>query len=103
VLDADDPDDRFYVVVSGAVRVSRNGEAAGRIETGGCFGEASYAEGVRRDSVIEADGAVTLLRVAASLLEQASIACQLRFNKVFLRELIERLQRGQPRSPAPRA
>jgi len=25
------------------------------------------------------------------------VACELRFNKVFLRELIERLQRGQPR------
>jgi len=98
VLSADDPDDRFYVVVSGAVKVSRNGEAAGRIETGGCFGEAAYAEGARRDSVIEAEGEVTLLKVTASLLENSSIACQLRFNKVFLRELIERLQRGQPRA-----
>jgi hypothetical protein len=41
---------------------------------------------------------VTLLKVTATLLEQTSIACQLRFNKVFLRELIERLQRGQPRA-----
>jgi CRP-like cAMP-binding protein len=97
VLSAEDPDDRFYVVVSGAVNVSRNGEAAGRIETGGCFGEAAYAEGARRDSVIEAEGEVTLLKVTASLLENSSIACQLRFNKVFLRELIERLQRGRPR------
>jgi serine/threonine protein kinase len=97
VLKDDDPDDRFYVVVSGAVRVTREGELLGRIETGGCFGEASYAEGVRQDAAIEADGSVTLLKVAATLLEQASVACQLRFNKVFLRELIERLQRGQPR------
>ncbi len=96
VLSPEDPDDRFYVVVSGTVKVSRNGEAAGRIETGGCFGEAAFAEGTRRDSVIEAEGEVTLLRVTASLLENSSIACQLRFNKVFLRELIERLQRGQP-------
>ena len=28
----------------------------------------------------------------STLLEQASSACQLRFNKVFLRSLIERLQ-----------
>jgi eukaryotic-like serine/threonine-protein kinase len=98
VVSADDPDDRFYVVVSGAVKVSRNGVEAGRIETGGCFGEAAYAEGTRRDSVIEAEGEVTLLKVTASLLENSSIACQLRFNKVFLRELIERLQRGQPRT-----
>ncbi|RPI12928.1 MAG: serine/threonine protein kinase [Lysobacterales bacterium] len=95
VLRPGDTDDRFYVVVSGKVRVSRKGEIVGRIETGGCFGEAAYAEGARRDTLIEAEGPVTLLRVTATLLEQASIACQLRFNKVFLRELIERLQRGR--------
>jgi CRP-like cAMP-binding protein len=97
VLSPEDADDRFYVVVSGAVQVSRNGEAAFRIETGGCFGEAAYAEGTRRDSSIQADGEVTLLKVTATLLEHASISCQLRFNKVFLRELVERLQRGPPK------
>ena len=95
VLRPGDTDDRFYVVVSGRVRVSRGGEVIGRIETGGCFGEAGFAEGSRRDSVIEAEGQVTLLKVTATLLEQASISCQLRFHKVFLRELIGRLQRGK--------
>jgi len=95
VLRPGDIDDRFYVVVSGKVRVLRNGEIIGRIETGGCFGEAAFAEGSRRDAVIEAEGNVTLLKVTATLLEQASVPCQLRFNKVFLRELVERLQRGR--------
>jgi serine/threonine protein kinase len=95
VLRPGDIDDRFYVVVSGKVRVLRNGEIIGRIETGGCFGEAAFAEGSRRDTVIEADGNVMLLKVTATLLEQASVSCQLRFNKVFLRELVERLQRGK--------
>ena len=95
VLRPGDIDDRFYVVVSGKVRVIRNGDIVSRIETGGCFGEAAFAEGSRRDAVIEAEGNVTLLKVAATLLEQASVPCQLRFNKVFLRELVERLQRGR--------
>ena len=95
ILRPGEMDDRFYVVVSGRVRVSRDGNAVGGIETGGCFGEAAYGEGPRRDSSITADGPVTLLKVTATLLEQTSIACQLRFNKVFLRELIERLQRGR--------
>jgi len=95
ILRPGDMDDRFYVVVSGAVRVSRDGNQVGSIETGGCFGEAAYGEGPRRDSTITADGPVTLLKITATLLEQASLACQLRFNKVFLRELIERLQRGR--------
>lgn len=95
VLRPGDTDDRFYVVVSGKVRMSRNGEVVGRIESGGCFGEAGFAEGSRRDAVIEAEGQVTLLKVTATLLEQASISCQLRFHKVFMRELIGRLQRGK--------
>jgi hypothetical protein len=94
VLRPGDTDDRFYVVVSGKVRVTRNGETVSRIEAGGCFGEAGLGEVSRRDSVIEAEGHTALLKVTATLLEQASIACQLRFNKVFVRELIGRLQRG---------
>ena len=95
ILRAGDVDDRFYIVVSGNVRIGRGGDSVGTIPTGGCFGEASYAEGARRDTVAEAQEAVTLLKVTATLLEQASISCQLRFNKIFLRELIGRLQRGQ--------
>jgi hypothetical protein len=95
VLRPGDTDDRFYVVVSGRVRVIRGGEVVGRVESGGCFGEAAFAEVSRRDTMIEAEAPTTLVKVAATLLEQASIACQLRFNKVFLRELIERLQRGR--------
>jgi hypothetical protein len=33
--------------------------------------------------------------VGATLLEQASASCQLRFNRVFLRSLIERLQKPE--------
>ena len=96
VLRPGDTDDRFYVVVSGRVRVGRAGRVVGRIETGGCFGEATFAEGSRRDAVIEAEEQVQLLKVTATLLEQASISCQLRFHKVFLKELIGRLQRAEP-------
>jgi len=95
VLRPGESDDRFYVVVSGQVRVSRGGDVVGSVGSGGCFGEAAFAEGSRRDTVIEAEGPVTLVKVTATLLEQTSISCQLRFNKVFLRELIERLQRGR--------
>jgi CRP-like cAMP-binding protein len=103
VLRPGDVDDRFYVVVSGAVKVSRGGRHVGRVEGGGCFGEAAFGEVARRDTVIEADGNATLLKVTATLLEQASIACQLRFHKVFLRELIGRLQRGRGKTATDQA
>jgi serine/threonine protein kinase len=85
-------DDRFYVIVSGAVTVVRNGQPVGQLEAGDCFGETSYVRGAKRQATIRALTAVTLMKVSSTLLEQASAACQLRFNKVFLRSLISRLQ-----------
>jgi len=87
-----DMDDRFYVVVAGTCAVERNGRSIGQIGTGDCFGESTYLPGARRAATVRAQGNVTLLRVGATLLEQASASCQLRFNRVFLRSLIERLQ-----------
>jgi hypothetical protein len=87
-----DMDDRFYILVSGICAVERNGRSVGALDTGDCFGETSYVPGAKRTATIRAAGAVTVLRVSATLLEQVSAACQLRFNRVFLRTLIERLQ-----------
>ena len=90
-----DMDDRFYVVVAGDCVVMRHGRQVGQLGTGDCFGEASYVPGARRSASVHTAGTVTLLKVGATLLEQASAACQLRFNRVFLRALIERLQKSE--------
>jgi eukaryotic-like serine/threonine-protein kinase len=85
-------DDRFYVIVDGDVGVQSGRRETGTIGAGQGFGETSYVRGARRTATISAKTRVTLLRVSSTLLEQASSSCQLRFNKVFLRSLIERLQ-----------
>ena len=85
-------DDRFYIIVSGEVMVKSGRRDIGVLGVGNCFGETSYVRGARRTATICANSPVTLVRVSSTLLEQASSACQLRFNKVFLRSLIERLQ-----------
>ncbi|MEO1202816.1 MAG: serine/threonine-protein kinase [Pseudomonadota bacterium] len=85
-------DDRFYIVVSGNVTVTANGSVIGRMSNGECFGETSYVRGAKRQASIVAEGPVTILRVSSTLMEQVSSSCQLRFNKVFLRSLITRLQ-----------
>jgi eukaryotic-like serine/threonine-protein kinase len=90
-----DMDDRFYVVVAGNCVVERHGRTVGQLGTGDCFGESSYVPGARRSASVRTRGNVTLLKVGATLLEQASAACQLRFNRVFLRGLIERLQKSE--------
>ena len=85
-------DDRFYIIVNGTVSVQSSRRHIGELGQGNCFGETSYVRGARRTATIKANVPVTLVRVSSTLLEQASSACQLRFNKVFLRSLIERLQ-----------
>jgi len=85
-------DDRFYIIVSGDVVVQSGRRETGTISAGQGFGETSYVRGARRQATISAKTDVTLLRVSSTLLEQASSSCQLRFNKVFLRSMIERLQ-----------
>jgi serine/threonine protein kinase len=90
-----DMEDRLFVVVSGSCSVERHGRFIGKLDTGDCFGESSYVPGSRRSASVRADGNVTLLKVGATLLEQVSPTCQLRFNRVFLRSLIERLQKSE--------
>ncbi len=85
-------DDRFYVIVSGTAAVMRNGAEVGTLEAGDCFGETSYLRGAKRQATIQAHSDLTLMKVSSTLIEQASASCQLRFNKVFLRSLIGRLQ-----------
>ncbi len=85
-------DDRFYIIVSGRVLVESNGKTMGNLGNGDCFGETSYVSGAKRTATIKADKPVTILSVSSTLLEQVSTECQLRFNKVFLRILIRRLQ-----------
>lgn len=85
-------DDRFYIIVAGTVSVAVQGKEVGRLKSGECFGESSYLPDAKRNASIRSIGPVTLMRVSATLLETASTSCQLRFNKVFLRSLIRRLQ-----------
>jgi CRP-like cAMP-binding protein len=91
-------DDRFYIIVQGRVGVERNGKKLGYLETGDCFGETSYVRGAKRTATINAAGAVTVMKVSSTLLEQVSAECQLRFNQVFLRSMIARLQNAERNS-----
>jgi serine/threonine protein kinase len=84
-------DDRFYIVVSGTCNVESGRRRTGTLASGDCFGETSYVPGAKRAASVRAAESVTLLSVSATLLEQASANCQLRFNSVFLRSIIERL------------
>jgi CRP-like cAMP-binding protein len=78
--------------------MERHGERIGLLSNGECFGETSYVQGAKRTATILAADEVTVLKVSSTLLEQVSASCQLRFNRVFLRSLISRLQSTELRS-----
>ncbi|MEO0997607.1 MAG: serine/threonine-protein kinase [Pseudomonadota bacterium] len=86
-------EDRFFIIVSGEVDVVVDGNTVGSLRSGDCFGETSYVSGAKSTASIHATSDVTVLKVGATLMEQMSSSCQLRFNKEFLRSLIKRLQR----------
>jgi serine/threonine protein kinase len=84
-------DDSFYILIDGTVRVKKGEIIVGDLKAGDCFGEMGYISRRRRTATILASSPVTLMRVNSTLMEQVSKDCQLRFCRIFLRILIERL------------
>jgi serine/threonine protein kinase len=83
----------FFIIVTGQVKVMKDGKLLNVLKDGDCFGEMAYLSGqkARRTASITAVSEVQLLKIQDVQLEQLSDACQLRFNRVFLKTLIERL------------
>lgn len=85
-------DPSFYVLVEGDVAVRKSAQEIVKLGPGDCFGEMGIVAGRRRTATIDAITGVTVLKVRSSVIERASINCQLRFQRKFLRTLIERLE-----------
>ena len=85
-------DNSFYVVVSGEADVRKGSQTVDTLHPGDCFGEMGFiSAGKERTASIVSTTALTAMKVRASLIERASLQCQLRFHKVFLTTLVERL------------
>lgn len=86
-------DECFYVFISGEAGVWRGGKRFAKLAAGDCFGEMALI-GLPRTASIAALGPSNLLKVRASRLEQISVQAQLKFTRVFMRTLVERLARS---------
>lgn len=86
-------DQTFYVIASGQVAVKKGDSTVAVLAKGDCFGEMGYLTGEKRTASIISLSDVMLLEINNSLIEQASPGCQLRFTKVFLNTLLERLSK----------
>jgi eukaryotic-like serine/threonine-protein kinase len=86
--------DAIYIVVAGRVEVTRDGTHLATLGAGDLFGEILYFADdlVVRSTSVRSLGPVVLLEIKASALASASDACQVQFNKAFMRLLVERLQ-----------
>jgi serine/threonine protein kinase len=83
----------FFIIVTGQVKVVKDDKLLNVLKDGDCFGEMAYLSGdkAKRTASIIAVSEVQLLKIQDVQLEQLSDACQLRFNRQFLKTLIERL------------
>jgi serine/threonine protein kinase len=94
-----DQGDSFYILVEGEVAVTLLGKPLSTIHPGGCFGEILYFTGTagRRTTTIIAGEVITAIEIKAEALRAATDACQVGFNKAFMRVLVERLSQANLR------
>ena len=97
-----DHGDSFYLLIAGEVGVTLSGTQLNTIRPGGCFGEILYFTDriERRTTTITALSEVTVIEIKAAALRAATDACQVGFNKSFMRVLIERLMQANVRLAA---
>lgn len=88
-----DAGDFFFIVAAGSVRITKAGHDLGLKPAGHCFGEMCYLRrgDMTRTATVMACTPVTLLKIKADALGNASDACQSSFNRAFLDILVDRL------------
>ena len=88
-----DSGESFYLLVEGEVDVSIRGKSINVVRRGGCFGELLYFSDqvAQRTTTITSTVDITVVEIKTIALKVASSACQVSFQKAFMRVLIERL------------
>lgn len=91
VIREGDEDYSFYILLTGIVSVEKNGRHIDYLQVGDCFGEMGYITKGKRTASVKANGDVYLVQVNAATLDRANEGTQLRFFKIFVKTLAERL------------
>ena len=91
VIREGESDHSFYIVLSGVVGIEKNGHTVDNLQEGESFGEMGYLLRAKRTASVIAKTDVSLMKVNASTIDRAAESTQLRFHKVFVRTLIDRL------------
>ena len=91
IIKEGDEDYSFYILLNGIVNVEKNGHHIDYLQVGDCFGEMGYITKGKRTASVKANADVYLIQVNAATLDRANEGTQLRFFKVFVKTLAERL------------
>jgi CRP-like cAMP-binding protein len=91
IIKEGESDHSFYIVLSGVVFIEKNGRHVDSLQEGDCFGEMGYLAKAKRSATVIAKTDVSLMKVNASTIDRTATETQLRFLKVFVRTLIDRL------------
>ena len=91
IIHEGEEDTSFYVIMSGIVSVEKNEQRIDYLQEGDCFGEMGYLTREKRSASILANTDVSLIKVNQTTLERANEGTQLRFLKVFVKTLANRL------------
>ena len=97
-----DQGESFYLIVDGEVDVSIQGKSINTVRRGGCFGELLYFSDqvAQRTTSITSITDLTVVEIKTIALKVASSACQVSFQKAFMRVLIERLTQANAKLAA---
>jgi serine/threonine protein kinase len=92
IIQEGDIDDSFYILLAGMVIIEKHGQHVDSLQEGDCFGEMGFLSKTERTATVRAKTDVSLIRVNAATLDRAEEGTQLRFLKVFVRTVVERLK-----------
>jgi serine/threonine-protein kinase len=88
-------DDTFYIIISGRVKVRKDGKDIASIGPGNCFGEMAYIGSQPRVANVLAESDCILMKINAALLDSAPESIQLLFFRNFATTLVQRLSQEQ--------
>lgn len=91
IIHEGDIDSSFFIIVTGMAEVIKDKRSLGWLYKGDCFGEIGFLTDQKRTATIYARSFLLLMKINASLMDQASRNTQLRYYKAFTAALINRL------------
>lgn len=92
ILKEDEPGHSMYILISGSIKVTKNGRLLNVIKPGEHFGEMAYIQrGTTRQATLEAMSDSIIAEFSFEAIENLSNGCQLRLSKILLNSMTDRV------------